>query len=238
MPDGGVAVLAAPVLAAAAAALAVSASDRRLRRDAGAAAPTVVDRVRLLGRRVVDGIGPGARRRRSQARVRVIQSLGALAAELEAGQPPPVALARCAGEPSAWPVACGVAVLGGDIAAALVVDGQRQPVLRQLAACWQVAADSGSGLAAAVARLAESARAAEDVRVDLEAQLAAPRATARLLAVLPLVGVGFGLMLDADPLAWLLGSGPGRLCLVAGALLTAIGTWWTGRIAAAVERQL
>ncbi len=137
-----------------------------------------------------------------------------------------------------WPSADGAVRLGGDVAQALVMDARRDPVLAHLAACWRVGAESGSGLAAAVARLAATARAAEDVRVDLEGQLAGPRATARLLAVLPGVGIAFGMMLGSDPLAWLLTSTPGRLCLLAGLALTAIGTWWTGRIARRVERLL
>ena len=60
------------------------------------------------------------------------------------------------------------------------------------------------------------ARSSEDVRVDLEGQLAGPRATARMLALLPLVGIGFGMMLGSDPLSWLLGTTPGRLCLPGG----------------------
>jgi tight adherence protein B len=59
-----------------------------------------------------------------------------------------------------------------------------------------------------------------------------------MLAVLPVVGIGFGLMLGADPLAWLVGSTPGRACLACGVALTGIGVWWTGRIAASVERML
>ena len=86
--------------------------------------------------------------------------------------------------------------------------------------------------------LAATARAAEDVRVDLEGQLAGPRASARLLAGLPFVGIAFGMMLGSDPLAWLLTSLPGRACLLVGLVLTALGTWWTGRIAQRVERLL
>ncbi len=143
-----------------------------------------------------------------------------------------------AGGPSVWPTALGAAQLGGDVVAALVVDARTDAVLRQLAACWQVGADTGAGLAASVGRLAATARAAEDVRVDLEGQLAGPRASARMLALLPLVGIGFGMLLGSDPLAWLLGTAPGRLCLLAGVILTAAGTVWTGRIAARVERLL
>jgi tight adherence protein B len=170
--------------------------------------------------------------------VRVIQALGALAAELEAGQPPRVALRRAGGEPSVWPVAHAAIDMDGGVADALGVDAREHGVLRQLAACWQVGADTGAGLAASVGRLAAAARAAEDVRVDLEGQLAGPRSTARMLAVLPLVGIGFGMMLGSDPLVWLVGTLAGRVCLLTGVLLTALGMWWTGRIAARVERLL
>jgi tight adherence protein B len=200
----------------------------------------IVDRLRralvaLVGR---VGLGPASRRRRSQARVRVVQALAALSAELQSGQPPLSALASAGGAPSVWPSASAAIRLDGDVVGALTIDARADPVLAQLAACWQVAAYSGAGLSASVTRLAASARSAEDVRVNLEAQLAGPRATARMLGVLPLVGIGFGMMLGSDPLAWLLTAAAGRLCLVLGLALAAVGTWWTGRIAAAVERML
>jgi tight adherence protein B len=128
--------------------------------------------------------------------------------------------------------------LGHDVVLALQQDADTHRLLRQLAACWQVAAQSGSGLSAAVSALADSARAAEDVRVQLEAELAGPRATARTLSMLPLVGLGFGVMMGADPLGWLLSTGPGMGCLAAGIALTVLGAWWTGRIAARVESML
>jgi tight adherence protein B len=204
---------------------------------AGTAFPV---RLRTLRARITGriGLGPASRRRQAQERLLVIRALGALAAELESGQPIGTAMRRAGGDPSVWPVSVGALKMDGDVASALATDAFRHPVLQQLAACWQVGADSGAGLAAAVARLAASARSAEDVRVDLEGQLAGPRASARMLAVLPFVGIGFGMMLGSDPLAWLLTSVPGRLCLLAGVTLTALGTWWTGRIARRVERML
>ncbi len=188
----------------------------------------------LVSRR---GIGPAGRRRRALARSRVIQALGTLAAEVEAGLPPHEALVRAGGSPAVWPRAARHARGGGDVRAALLEDAADQPVLAPLAACWSIAS-RGSGLADAVRQLAATARASEDVRVEMEGQLAGPRATARLLSLLPLVGMGLGIMLGADPLGWLLSTGPGRLCLVAGVLLTALGAWWTARVASAVERLL
>jgi tight adherence protein B len=239
-PPAGLAVLTAMLLLATAAALAVvPARESRARRAASGTPdgrrpwqrPVSLRRARL-------GLGPAVRRRRAAERMRVVRALATLAAELEAGQPPREALRRSSGDPPAWPRALAAIRLDGDVATALEADAADGPVLAQLAACWRVAADSGTGLAVAVTRLAESARAAEDARVDLEGQLAGPRATARLLALLPVVGIGFGFLLGSDPLAWLLGSSLGHACLAVGVLLTVAGTWWTGRIAAGVERLL
>jgi tight adherence protein B len=238
--------VAAGLVAVSAFLLIPSAAERRVRSVADGRATTGPwwRRSTGVGRRLASRwtAGPAARRRRARVRTRAIQALGALATELEAGQSPRAAIRRCAGVPPTWPAAAGAAQFGGDVAEALVADARASPLvgdlLRDLAACWRVAERSGAGLAVAVARLAQAARTAEDVRVDLEAQLAAPRATARLLGLLPALGIGFGVMLGAEPLAWLTGTGVGRLCLATGVALTLTGLWWTGRIAAAVERQL
>ncbi len=195
------------------------------------------ERIRAWGVARV-GFGPASRRRREATRLAVIRALAALVAELEAGQLPGNALVRAGGESSPWPTATAAAGSSGDIADALDLDGRTSPVLRHLAACWRVGERSGAGLAASVSRLATSARAAEDIRAALEGQLAVPRATARMLALLPVIGIVFGTLLGADPLDWLTSSPPGRACLAGGALLTVAGLWWTGRIATSVERRL
>ena len=184
------------------------------------------------------GFGPAARRRSARERARTVQALGSFSAELESGQAPTAALLGSGGEPCVWPTAAAAVRLGEDIASALTYDAKARPALIPLAACWSVSVSTGTGLASAVARLATSARAAEAVRVDLEGELAGPRATARMLALLPVIGVGFGVLLGSDPLTWLLTTPAGLICLVAGAGLTALGTAWTGRIAASVERLL
>ncbi len=236
--------LAAALVVAALLVLTARGGDERARlvtappdRDSSALQPATVARLGArLARQV--GIGPASRRRRARERLRVVQALGALAAELQAGQPPLAALDSAGGVPCVWPRALAAVRLGEDVGAALADDAAEHAVLRQLAACWQVAAQSGSGLAPAVSQLAGSARTNEDVRVHLEGQLAGPRATARMLAVLPFVGLGFGVMLGADPVGWLTSTPFGWACLVSGLGLTALGSWWTGRIAATVERML
>ena len=107
--------------------------------------------------------------------------------------------------------------------------------LLRLAACWQVSERSGSSLAGSVARLAESLRDEEQVRREVAAQLAGPRATAVLLALLPAFGLLMGTGLGARPVEVLVGSPTGRACLLVGAALEAAGLLWTGHIARRAE---
>ena len=97
---------------------------------------------------------------------------------------------------------------------------------------------SGAGLAAALERVVAGARADEEVRREVEAALAAPRATAKVLAVLPLFGIALGTALGADPVGWLLGSPVGWAVLTAGLGLAVGGVGWTRRIADAVADRL
>lgn len=182
--------------------------------------------------------GRRGRRQRADERERVISAIGALAAELRAGQPAATALLNSAGSPPVWPSALAALRLDGDVPEALRLDAEAHPVLRSLAACWEIGSASGTGLAATIHRLAESSRAAEEVRDELEVQLAGPRATARTLATLPLVGLLLGFLMGADPVGWLLGSALGLGCLAGGVTLTGLGILWTARIVAGVERQL
>lgn len=187
-----------------------------------------------LSHRLIRSFGKGRRRR--EQRMRAIEALGALAAELKAGAPPQRAL-RDTGE-FAWPFACGAVRFDGDVAAALRRDAEMLPILAPLAACWAVSAQQGSSLEISVSRLVDQARITEDVRVQLEAQLAGPRATARILMLLPGFGIAMGMMMGVDPLGWLLGTIPGLACLIAGCALAAFGYWWTSRIVAGVEELL
>jgi tight adherence protein B len=178
------------------------------------------------------------RGRRARERVRVVQALSALAAELHSGQPPAVALSSAAGAPPCWPTALAAVTAGDDIPAGLRRDARDHPALAGLAACWQVGDATGAGLADAVERLAQAARLDEESRAQLAAHLAGPRATARVLAALPVVGIGLGVLLGADPLGWLLGTALGWACLTLGVGLTTAGVLWTAGIARGVERRL
>lgn len=221
-------------LAAATVVLAMSPdSSTRLRTITGHTPPrvTVLDRLRLWGRSRIPGAA--ARRRR-----RAIEACAALAGELRSGQPMRSALLSALD--GVTPHAVAAARWGGDVPEGLRRDAARDriPLWRSVAACWEVSEASGAGLAVALERLTTAARSAEEVRVQLQAHLSAPRATARMLALLPVIGIVLGMSLGGDPLGWLLGTGIGRLCLAGGLVLTGLGLWWVHRIAVSVERAL
>lgn len=189
--------------------------------------------------------GPGVLLRLASARRRTPSGTGAavallegFAAELRAGRAVGVALRRAAeSDPGLVPAAIGAVRLGGDVPAALEQDAtaSRLPVLRRFAACWRVGEGTGAGLADAVERLAHTTRDAERTRLELRARTAEPRATMRVLAALPGAGVALGLVLGADTLGWLLGTGAGRVVLACGIGLDLLGVVWARRIVASVE---
>ncbi|WP_330478273.1 type II secretion system F family protein [Streptomyces platensis] len=181
----------------------------------------------------------GAGRVRDRQAAAVIALCAAVAGELRAGRQPAQAL-LAAGAPGLG--AAGSAVLaaaryGGDVPQALRV-AARQPGaagLTGMAACWQVAVEGGAGLASGLERIAAGLRAQRDQRDELRAQLAGPRATALMLALLPAAGLLMGSALGADPLRVLLHTPAGWGCLVVGGLLEWGGVAWTARIVAAAE---
>lgn len=199
---------------------------------AGAAGVPVLRRTRLAGR---------ARRARERRQDAVIALCGTLAGEVRAGRQPGEAL-LCAAHGSAELGDAQTAVLaaarfGGDVPEALAA-AARQPGaegLRGLAACWRVAVDQGAGLAAGLDRLEGALRAERDQRSDLRAQLAGARATAVMLAGLPVLGLLLGVALGSDPLHVLLHTGAGLGCLLAGSVLEVLGVWWVARIVRGTE---
>lgn len=182
-------------------------------------------------------VAPAALRERARATTarrdhqRAVEAVYALGAELRSGRTPVEALGA-AGEVATGAVgtalrrAAQAASLGGEVPAALL-STDRCALLCSLAACWRVCSGTGSGLAAAVERLADGLAADADRRRALEAELAGPRASAGLLALLPVAGVALSAGLGADPLRVLLHTPVGSACLVAGASLDLLGLLWT-----------
>jgi tight adherence protein B len=94
-----------------------------------------------------------------------------------------------------------------------------------------VSTRTGSPLAATVARIAGALRDGQEVRREVESSLGPSRATARLLAVLPVLGLGLGAGLGGDPLSTMSTSAPVAACVLAGVALAVAGVVWVERVA-------
>jgi tight adherence protein B len=168
-----------------------------------------------------------------QTRTALIELADALSAELRAGAEPRDALWRAAGDrPRFAAVAAAARSPAGDVVSALhelaILAGGAAAA--DLATAWQVCEATGGRLAAPVARLAGAWRDDEQVRREVTAALAGPRATAVLLAVLPLAGLAMGAALGADPTALLRQPSLVLVVLVPGLLLELAGLLWTAGI--------
>lgn len=170
-----------------------------------------------------------ARRRRRA----VVDLCEALVGELRAGQPVLVALERSV---TVWPeVAPAVAAarLDADLPEALrrLAGRPGAEALHHLAAAWELCAVTGGGLAAASNQVLDAARADAAALRQVEGEVSSARATARLVAGLPVVVLTAGAGLGARPWGFLLGDPVGVACLATGVALVAAGLAWIDRIA-------
>lgn len=173
------------------------------------------------------------RRQRSMVATGVLDACEVLAAELAAGRPPGMALSEAARR---WPGLAPVLdawSLGSDVPGALrrVAASPGAGDLRVVAAAWQVAHHSGTGLAHAVSRVASRIRAQRQTQRVVTSELASARATARLVAALPVVALGMGSGAGGSPWRFLLDTPVGWACLVAGLAFGVAGLWWIEAIA-------
>ncbi|GAY13732.1 hypothetical protein MSZK_04580 [Mycobacterium sp. shizuoka-1] len=182
------------------------------------------------------------RRRRDRLRNRAGQTLAAaletLVGELRVGAHPVRAFAIAAAESDGAIAAALRAVaaragLGADVGAGLRAMAAATSVPAQwdrLAVCWQLAADHGLAMAALIRTAQRDIVERQRFAARVEAGLAGARATAAILAGLPLLGVLLGELIGAHPLRFLLGAGAGGWLLVVGTLLVCAGLVWSDRI--------
>lgn len=178
-----------------------------------------------------------ARRLKEGCEAAVVEVTFALAAELRAGRTTKEALAAAA--QTAGPLspviaaAAASADVGGSAAAELEagaeIPGARR--LRTVAATWQVTEAAGGRVALVLERLGEAMDREDALRREMQAALAAPQATMALLAGLPLVGLGFGQLIGANPLHLLLYRPIGWALLAGAAVLDTIGILISRRLA-------
>ncbi len=178
-----------------------------------------------------------SKRRRVRSR-QIAEIVDSLAAELGAGILASQALQHLAGDMPLLDGAATASRMGGDVAGALRA-ASRLPgaeALEELAAAWEVSERSGAPMARVLDRLGDGIRDERDAQREVMTGLGPAKATARLMAILPLFGLGMRLSKGSRPLDVLLNTVVGSLCLAAGAALACAGVWWVDQIAARAER--
>ncbi|MFB9906234.1 type II secretion system F family protein [Allokutzneria oryzae] len=121
--------------------------------------------------------------------------------------------------------------LGGDVRSALdrfiEVDPVCGPALRHLGAVWDTAEKHGVPLAELVEAVHRDLGQRIRFAHQVDSRMAGPRATAAVLAALPVVGLLLGEAMGAAPLVVLVRTGFGQVLLVLGAVLMCAGLAWS-----------
>ncbi|SDD82043.1 type II secretion system F family protein [Actinokineospora iranica] len=186
------------------------------------------------------------RRRRSRRELRdtftavdgLVEALRSLVAELAAGAHPADAAERAAADadPAAARVlrgAAGAVRLGGDVGAALSRGGLAPALAdaaHQLGRAWQLAARHGLPLADVLDAVARDLDQRSRFSRRVLARMAGPRASATVLAGLPVLGILLGEAMGAHPLAVLSDGMAGQVLLVLGVALVCAGLAWAARL--------
>jgi tight adherence protein B len=180
------------------------------------------------------------RMRRATGEGRTLETaLDVLVGELKAGSHPVRAFGVAADE-TAGAVADSLrsvaarARLGADVAAGLAAAARSSALPAhwdRLALCWRLASDHGLGIATLMRAAQRDIAERQRFSARVSSSMAGARATATILAGLPVLGILLGQLIGARPLGFLLGGHTGGWLLVAGSTLACGGLLWSERIA-------
>jgi tight adherence protein B len=159
-------------------------------------------------------------RRTERERRRRLDALCALAADLRAGLPMPATLSATS-PPAADAAADGPAL---------------DRITGLTRAAGRLAEQTGAPLADLVERIEADARAMDRGLAAAAAQAAGARATAWLLAALPLGGIALGYGIGVDPLDVLLHTPIGAGCALSAIVLQFAGLAWADRLSGGAAR--
>jgi tight adherence protein B len=160
------------------------------------------------------------------------EGLGALAADLRSGRPLTDAI-------EAAVTACADAEIAADLARALRAPGaaphsgrdeEVTAALRRVSAGVLLSARTGCSLAAVAAAVEDDLRARQGQRRELRTSTAAPRASALLLAGLPVLGLAMGSGVGADPWRVLTTTATGQVLMIVGVALELTGLIWSRQL--------
>lgn len=163
----------------------------------------------------------------------VAHACDVLAGQVRVGQVPAEALQIAAIDCPVLADGAAIQRIGGDVTELWRASASRPGYggLLELARAWQVCIETGAPMARSLEHVAAALAADREVGLLVLGELAASRATGRMLAVLPLVGLGLGYLIGGDPGAFLMKNMYGQGCLMLGAMLACGGVLWIERIA-------
>jgi tight adherence protein B len=123
--------------------------------------------------------------------------------------------------------------LGADVTAGLRAAARSSALPAQwdrLAVCWQLASDHGLAIATLMRAAQRDIAERQRFSARVSSSMAGARATAAILAGLPVLGVLLGQLIGARPLSFLLNGHAGGWLLVVGSTLACGGLLWSDRI--------
>ncbi|MGD9622431.1 MAG: type II secretion system F family protein [Mycolicibacterium sp.] len=167
-------------------------------------------------------------------------ALDVLISDLRVGAHPVAAIGNAAREAEgrvgeALSTVAARAVLGADVPAGLCAEAQRSTASehwQRLAVCWRLADSHGLGIATLMQAARHDIVERDRHRGRVIAALAGARATAAILAGLPLLGLLLGQSIGADPVELLFSDGTGGWLFLVGTGFVCCGLMWSDAIIA------